>query len=79
MAFAAISTLSGADTGFLKGKILKIDLKDVVSERGGSSFNLSLTGFNVGTSVSLLGFERALEEAAEDDKIAMICTTEDLT
>ena len=70
--FMAISTLSGADTNFLKGKILKIDLKDVVAERGGSSFSISLSGLNVGSSVSLLGFERALEEAADDDAIAMI-------
>ena len=61
-----------AEESFLKGKILKIDLKDVITERGGSNLNFSLNGINIGTSVSLLGFERALEEAATDDKVAMI-------
>ena len=61
-----------AEEGFLKGKILKIDLKDVVSERGGSDFSIGLSGVNVSSSISLLGFERALEEAATDNKIAMI-------
>ena len=72
IALLAGTALNGADKGFLKGKILKIDLKDVVAERGGSNFSISLSGLNVSSSVSLLGFERALEEAAEDDAIAMI-------
>ena len=62
----------GADSGFLKGKILKIDLQELVSERGGSDFTIGLGGINVSSNVSLLGFERALEEAAKDNKIAMI-------
>ena len=72
LAVMAVSTLNAADTGFLKGKILKIDLKDVVSERGGGSFSIGLGGINVSSSISLLGFERALDEAATDDRIAMI-------
>ena len=66
------TSMYGADSGFLKGKILKIDLKDVISERGGSSFSIGLSGVDISSSLSLLGFERALEEAAEDDKIAMV-------
>ncbi len=71
-AIVACSTLFAAENGFLKGKILKIDLKDMVSERGGGSFNIGLSGINISSSISLLGFERALEEAAEDDGIAAI-------
>lgn len=72
IALISSTVLSGADKGFLKGKILKIDLKDVISERGGGSFSIGLGGINVSSSVSLLSFERALKEAATDDKIAMI-------
>ena len=72
LAIMAVSSLNAADTGFLKGKILKIDLKDVVSERGGGNFSIGLGGISVSSSISLLGFERALDEAATDDRIAMI-------
>lgn len=72
IAILACTLANGADTGFLKGKILKIDMQDVVAERGGNSFQISLSGINTGSSVSLLSLERALEKAAEDDKIAMI-------
>ncbi len=71
-ALLACMSINAADTGFLKGKILKIDLKDVVTERGGGSFSIGLGGINMSSSISLLGFERALEEAAEDEKIAMV-------
>jgi protease-4 len=77
IALLAGTSMNGADKGFLKGKILKIDLKDVVAERGGSNFSISLSGLNVNSSVSLLGFERALTEAAEDDAIAMIYVNTD--
>ncbi len=77
IALLAGTSMNGADKGFLKGKILKIDLKDVVAERGGSNFSISLSGLNVNSSVSLLGFERALAEAAEDDAIAMIYVNTD--
>jgi protease-4 len=62
----------GSEKGFLKGKILKIDLEDVVTERGSSALTISLSGINTSSSISLLSFERALEKAAEDDKIAMV-------
>ncbi|MBP5635980.1 MAG: signal peptide peptidase SppA, partial [Bacteroidales bacterium] len=72
LAIIAFNASYGADNGFLKGKILKIDMQDVVAERGGNSFQFSLSGISTGSSVSLLSFERALEKAAEDDKIALI-------
>ena len=72
LAIIAFNVSYGADNGFLKGKILKIDMQDVVAERGGNSFQFSLSGISTGSSVSLLSFERALEKAAEDDKIALI-------
>ena len=71
-ALLACMSINAADTGFLKGKILKIDLKDVVTERGGGSFSIGLGGINMSSSISLLGFERALDEAADDEKIAMV-------
>ena len=61
-----------AEKGFLKGKILKIDMKEAIDERGGSSFNIGLGGISSSSAVSLLGVERALEKAAEDKEIAMI-------
>lgn len=57
---------------FLKGKILRIDLKDRVAEQGGSSFSLSLSGASLSSSVSLLNLERALRKAKDDDGIAMV-------
>ena len=69
---AIISNSSFAADGFLKGKILKIDMKDVVSEKGGSSFSIGLGGLHTGSSVSLLSLERALDKAADDSRIAMI-------
>ena len=72
LAILTCNASSGAEKGFLKGKILKIDMNEVVAERGGNSFQISLSGFNTGSTVSLLSLERALEKAAEDDKIAMV-------
>ena len=61
-----------AEKGFLKGKILKIDMKESIDERGGSSFQLGLGGISSSSAVSLLAVERALEKAADDKDIAMI-------
>ena len=72
LAILAGSAAHGAEKGFLKGKILKIDMEDMVAERGGSSFSVSLSGINTSSSVSLLSLERALEKAADDNKIAMV-------
>lgn len=69
---AILGIPSRAAEGFLNGKLLKIDMSDAVSERGGQSFSLSLSGLNSSSSVSLLGIERALAKAAEDDKIAAV-------
>ena len=57
---------------FLKGKILRIDLKNSVDERGGSSLTVGLNGISMSSSVSLLQMERAIRKAKDDDKIAMI-------
>lgn len=72
LAILACNASLGAEKGFLKGKILKIDMGEVVAERGGNSFQISLSGINTGSSISLLSLERALEKAAEDKKIAMV-------
>lgn len=57
---------------YLKGKILRIDLKNSVDERGGSSLTVGLNGISMSSSVSLLQMERAIRKAMDDDKIAMI-------
>ena len=57
---------------FLKGKVLRMDLKSAVNEKGGSDLSLSLGGISFSSSTSLLQLERAIRKAAEDDKIAMI-------
>ena len=61
-----------AEKGFLKGKILKIDLKESIAERGGSAFSIGLGGINTSSTLSLLGVERALQKAADDKDIAMV-------
>ncbi|MCR5519360.1 MAG: hypothetical protein K6F21_03420 [Bacteroidales bacterium] len=61
-----------AKEGFLKGKILKIDTKDMVAERSGSNYNIGLSGISSTHSISLLSLERAIERAAKDKDIAMI-------
>ena len=66
----SLSALAGE--GFLKGKILKIDMRDAVSERGGSAITLGLGGISSSSSLSLLSIERALEKAVDDDDIAMV-------
>ncbi len=76
LALACVATLLSlsafAGEGFLKGKILKIDMQDAVSERGGSAITLGLGGLSSSSSLSLLSIERALENAVDDDDIAMI-------
>ena len=63
----------GAFAGdYLKGKVLKINLSDGVSEREDNSISLSLSGLSASSSVSLLQIERALRKAADDDRIAMV-------
>ena len=56
----------------LKGKILKLDFSKGVGERSGSSLSVGLGGISSNSSVSLLSYERALEAAAKDKKIAMV-------
>ena len=71
--FALLLSLSvQAAEGFLKGNLLKIEMKDVIAERGGNSFNVSLGGFDMSSSVSLLDMERALDKAAKDNKVAAV-------
>ena len=70
--FTFLSAAAAPGSGFLKGKILRID-QEIISERGGSSLELSLTGgLNTSSSISLLDVERALQKAAVDDDIAMV-------
>ena len=69
---AIVSLQAIAGDGFLKGKILKIDIGEAVAVRGGSSFSIGLGGISFSSSVSLLSIERALQKAADDKKIAMV-------
>jgi len=60
----------GAD--YLKGKVLRMDLKSAVAETADNGLSLSLSGISLKSSTSLLELERAIKKASEDDKIAMI-------
>ena len=72
-AIAALSfAINASAEDFLKGKLLTINLKESVAERGDKSFDLSLGGLSRSSSVSLLSLERALEKASEDKDIAMV-------
>ncbi|MBO4606138.1 MAG: signal peptide peptidase SppA [Bacteroidales bacterium] len=62
----------GAEEGFLKGKILKIDKDVIITERGGNSLTLTLNGLNRESSIALIDVLRALDKAASDDAIAMV-------
>lgn len=62
----------GAEEGFLKGKILKIDKDVIITERGGNSLTLTLDGLNRESSLALIDVLRALDKAASDDAIAMV-------
>ena len=71
MVFFFCLSADAAD-GFLKGKLLKIDMKEVIAERGGNSLSISMGGVGFSSYVSLLDIERALEKAADDNKIAAV-------
>ena len=60
-----------------RGRILKLDFKKGITERGGSSMDVGLGGLSRKGSVSLLDLERALEQAAEDPGIALVLITPD--
>ena len=73
-AILAASVVTAQAQDFLKGKVLKIDMSETVSERasgGGFSMPVPISGLS-GSSVSLLDLELALEKAAKDDDIAMV-------
>ncbi|MBQ9310647.1 MAG: signal peptide peptidase SppA [Bacteroidales bacterium] len=69
---AALCFAAAAKDGFLKGKLLRIDITDAVAERGGKSLSLSLSGVGSSSTVSLLGMERSLAKAVTDDRIAAV-------
>lgn len=70
-------SLSAQD--FLKGKILYFEKGCSISERSGSGFSFSLLGgLTSNSSLSLLTVERAIEQAADDDDIAMIFIRPDM-
>ena len=71
IALVPVAAFAAGD-GFLKGKILKLDGNESVTEIGGSSFSLTLSGISNSKSLSLLDVERALEKVVDDDKIAMV-------
>lgn len=76
--FAWLLLLPAALSGqTLQGKILKLDFRQSVTERGGSSVGVGLSGLSRSGAVSLLDLERALEQAAEDPKIALVYLTPD--
>ena len=75
----ASAMVARADDGFLKGKILKIDMNESIAEvgKGGGMFDFDLglpidIGIGGGSAMSLLNAELALKQAAEDKDIAMI-------
>ena len=73
---AVILALTASAQGF-KGRILKLDFRKPVTERGGSSVDVGLSGVSRSGSTSLLELERALEKAAEDPDIALVFMTPD--
>ena len=79
LALASVMVAKAADDGFLKGKILKIDMTEPIAEvgKGGGPFDFELNlpidiGIGGGSAMSLLDAELALKHAAEDKEIAMI-------
>lgn len=79
LAMASVMVAMGAEDGFLKGKILKIDMTEPIAEvgKGGGMFDFDIDlpidiGIGGGSAVSLLSVELALKQAAEDKDIAMI-------
>jgi len=71
-ALAVAFSAQAGSGGHLKGKVLKLDKNCRISEVGGSSMSLSLSGLNSSKSLSLLDVERALVKAADDSGIAMV-------
>ena len=79
LALASVMVAKAADDGFLKGKVLKIDMTEPIAEvgKGGGMFDFDLNlpidiGIGGGSAMSLLDAELALKHAAEDKDIAMI-------
>lgn len=78
LAATAAFTAKAGD-GFLKGKVLRIDLKEPIAEVGssGGMFDIEIPSLPIdigisGPKLSLLKVELALKKAAQDKDIAMI-------
>ena len=80
-AVIALATLTSvrAEDGFLKGKVLRIDLKEAIAEVGsdGGMFDIDMPSLPIDiglgdAKLGLLKVEMALKKAAEDKNIAMI-------
>ncbi len=78
IALAAITSVRAED-GFLKGKVLRIDLKEPIAETGsdGGVFDIDMPSLPIDIGIEsaklgLLKVEMALKKAAEDKNIAMI-------
>ena len=72
-------TGAGAEDGFLKGKVLRIDLKESIAEVGsdGGMFDIDMPSLPIDIGIGdaklgLLKVEQALKKAAGDKDIAMI-------
>lgn len=76
IAFMLVIPVSGLAK---KGKVLKIDFKNPISEYGhrGNSFDIMSIVNQSKPSVSLLSYVRAIDAAAEDKKVEMIYMTPD--
>ena len=74
LAFIAIVPFSAFAS---KGKVLKIDFKNPISERnvGSSSFDVMSLVQGTPSSVTLLSYVKAIDAAAEDKNISMIYMT----
>ncbi len=70
--FTFLSAAGAPDSGFLKGKILRLDANESITERGGGSLEIGLGGLSKGSSIALLDVERALRKAMTDEDIAMV-------
>lgn len=67
-----VAFTASAKDDFLKGKVLKLDKGCSISERGGGSLQISLSGVGKGSSLSVLDVSRALIKARSDNNIAMV-------
>lgn len=78
-AFMAVMLMMPACVSAKKGKVLKIDFKNPISEysASGSSFDIMSILNQSKPSVSLLSYVQAIDAAAEDKKIEMIYMTPD--